>query len=198
MGDKENTDLHRGDKQMRYQKWIVIGAVGIGLIFICIIILSLAAIIYLIQIDQFSLPFFRKSDDSSQDIEGSLPPLLSGETFPVREIDYPDDWPSDLRFPKELIVVETSSGILNEGNSIGWITKLRSKGDVSQAKDLLMSVMEGNGWNIQEESDLGSSGALFLIAHPETSRTGVVVIEPDETDATQCLIVVTIHQKEVN
>ena len=107
---------------MHNRQKIAIGAVTIGGVLICAICLTSVTVFTLIEEDLFTLPFLKESDNGAQSIEGSLPKLLNVGSFPAQEIEYPMEWPAFLRFPNELTVVETNSGTLVDGVSVGWIT----------------------------------------------------------------------------
>jgi ribosomal protein L40E len=108
----------------------------------------------------------------------TLPPPLAGVEFPTQAVDYPSDWPADLRYPESFMLVDTSSGTL-EGGAAGWGGKLRYGGEPQSAADELSSFFAAQGWQVAERAELDSGGVLLLVQRDDGSGSGVIVLDPD-------------------
>ena len=117
---------------------------------------------------------------------------LSRVEFPTLVATYPPDWPAELVYPEEFMVVETGLGVLPETAAHGWATKLRYEGNPQTAAELLSAFFASRGWQIAEKISLDSGGVLILLAEEGSEGTGIVVIDPDQDDIEHTRIVVTI------
>jgi ribosomal protein L40E len=108
----------------------------------------------------------------------TLPPPLAGVEFPVQAVDYPPDWPPDLRYPESFTLVETSSGTL-EGGAEAWGAKLRYLGQPPGAADEISSFFAAQGWQVAERAELDSGGVLLLVQRNDGNGSGVIVLDPD-------------------
>lgn len=116
--------------------------------------------------------------EDAGEITVTLPPPLAGVEFPAQVVDYPADWPLDLRFPAAFTLVETSSGTL-EGGAEGWGAKLRYPGQPQAAADELSSFFTAAGWQVAERVELDSGGLLLLVQRGEDDGSGAIVLDPD-------------------
>lgn len=119
-------------------------------------------------------------------------PPLAGVEFPLGTVEYPEDWPIELRYPEEFNLVETSSGSLDPGAPKGWAAKLRFEGDVKRAADLLSSFFTENGWQVSERTDLDSGGILIMIERNAGANQGILVIDLDLTDPAYTNVLATV------
>jgi ribosomal protein L40E len=108
----------------------------------------------------------------------TLPPPLAGVEFPTQAVDYPSDWPADLRYPESFTLVGTSSGRL-EGGAEGWGAKLRYQGEPPSAADELSSFFTSQGWQVAERAEMDSGGVLLLVQRDGDNGSGVIVLDPD-------------------
>jgi len=116
---------------------------------------------------------------------------LANVEFPTQEIQYPSDWPADLLYPDQFIVVDTSSGTFSETDKTEWAAKLRFAGDINTAADLLSSFFVNEGWQVIERSNLDGGGLLIIIQKNSTSN-GIVIFDRDSHDAQYTSVVTTI------
>jgi hypothetical protein len=122
----------------------------------------------------------------------TFPPPLANVEFSVDAVDYPRDWPAELRYPEAFTAVELSSGVLPGGDARGWAAKLRYEGDPKSAADLLTSFLAARGWQIAERTELDSGGLLVLLETNGKEGTGIVVIGPDPNDAGYTRVLATV------
>ncbi|MBP6569352.1 MAG: hypothetical protein KA270_19405 [Saprospiraceae bacterium] len=123
---------------------------------------------------------------------GSFSPPLENVDFPSEQIVYPPDWPDEIRFPKEFVLVDYSSGLLPDNSKEGWSTKLRFYGNPSDAVKEASSYMEDKGWIVLQNDKLDSGGYLLLLQNEQ--GTGAIVIDPDPGNPSQTIIITTIFQ----
>jgi hypothetical protein len=119
-----------------------------------------------------------------------LPPPLRNVDFPSEQIQYPANWPDDLKFPEEFALVDSATGELPETTSTGWSVKLRFKGQPSDAVEKTSDFFEEKGWAIIQKSQLDSGG--FSIILEQDQGSGIVIIDSDLDDPTTTLIIATI------
>lgn len=121
----------------------------------------------------------------------TLSPPLEHVDFPIQQVPYPPDWPTELRYPEQFAVVEISSGSLPDSASIGWGTKLRYAGDPKTAASILLSFFADHSWQIVEHTDLDTGGVLLVIKR-DNGGSGIVIIDSDVGDPNNTIIVATI------
>lgn len=109
----------------------------------------------------------------------SIPAALSSVEFPEESIAYPGDWPADLKFPTDFILVDTSSGSIGSGNPVGRAAKLRFGVGPSLAAEQLSVFLTEKGWSV-ETVDKGSNGILLFFERDGGKNQGILVIVPDE------------------
>lgn len=119
-----------------------------------------------------------------------LHPPLANVNFPTDQIPYPVDWPEELKFPDEFVLVDSSSGTLPKGIIQGWAAKFRYKGNPSDVDIAISSFLIEKGWSIIEKSKLDSGGYSILIMME--NGTGIIAIDKDPNKTSQSLIIVTI------
>jgi hypothetical protein len=122
----------------------------------------------------------------------ALPPPLENVEFPTEKINYPRDWPVELRYPDEFMLVETSSGSSELGGPKGWAAKLRIEADPQSSADLLASFFTTQGWEINEREELDSGGVLILIERNSGANQGIIVIDPDQTNPSYTNILASV------
>jgi hypothetical protein len=122
----------------------------------------------------------------------TLPPPLAGIDFPVESVEYPPEWPIELRFPQEFTLLETTSGMAYNSQSAGWAAKLRFTGTPDNAADSLSSFFIDNGWQVIERIQLDSDGILLFLERIERSGTGSAVIDPNPENSRESRIMVTV------
>ncbi len=146
-------------------------------------LLTIAGAIYLIYTLQSGIP--QTSDTAT------LSPPLENVEFPTQAVPYPSDWPAELRFPEQFIVVDLSSGSLPDSPSTGWAAKLRYVGDPKGAATILSSFLRDNNWQIAEDTSLDTGGVLMVIER-DNNGSGIVVMDIDVTTPGNTIIVATI------
>jgi len=142
-------------------------------------------------------PHFRdrlSRDTEPEIVDVKLPPPLASVDFPLQVIDYPTEWPSDLRYPAQFVPVETTSGDLPGSVARGWGTKLVHQGDAGNAADKLSAFFISNGWQIIERTELDSGGYLLSLQRHDRQDTGAVVIDPDTEQPGHIKIIITVFQ----
>ena len=123
---------------------------------------------------------------------GIDPSSLASVEFPSEESQYSQDWPADLTFPSDFILVDYSSGILPEGSKNGWSMKLRYDASPSQAEAAAISFLEDKGWQIVQNEPLDSIGYSILIQRGKSS--GIVIIDIDPVESSNSIILSTIFE----
>lgn len=119
-----------------------------------------------------------------------LPPPLRNVEFPSEPTQYPEDWPDDLKFPEDFVLVDSTSGTLPESTTEGWSAKLRYQGKPSDAVELASAFFEEKGWTIFQKTRLDSGGFSLILQREQGS--GIVVIDSDPNDASATLIIATL------
>jgi hypothetical protein len=119
-----------------------------------------------------------------------IPPKLANVDFPTEEKQYPTDWPNELKFPDDFLLVDFTSGTMPENSITGWSIKLRYQGKPSSAVEMLSTFFEDSSWTIVENDELDFGGFLLLIQREQGN--GVIVIEIDPDNSLQTLVIATI------
>ncbi len=122
-----------------------------------------------------------------------LPPSLANVDFPDGQLQYPGDWPDELKFPSTFTLVDSSSGTLPGGTSTGWSAKLIVQGKPSEARQMVSDFFTGKGWMIVGSDQLDSGGFSLLIQND--SENGIIVIDADPKIPSQSLIIITVLPK---
>jgi hypothetical protein len=120
----------------------------------------------------------------------TLPPPLENVDFPSEQTQYPADWPDELKFPNEFVLVDSSSGKLPENTVQGWAAKFRYKGKPSEAEKVMSPFLKERGWTIVESHRLDSGGYSLLIQLEQGS--GIIIIDDDPNTMSESLIIATI------
>jgi hypothetical protein len=121
----------------------------------------------------------------------NLPPRLAEVEFPSETVTYPHYWPDELHYPEEeFLPVALTYGALKEG-ATGWGAKLRYKGNPTGAADALAAFFAGKGWQVVERTPSQSGSYIMLVQKTGMRGSGVIVIEPDQTDSAFTRILVT-------
>jgi hypothetical protein len=120
----------------------------------------------------------------------SLPSPLTAVPFPSEPIQYPADWPGDLKFPKEFVLVDSASGTLPESTAKGWSAKLRFQGKPSEAVTAISGFFEEKGWTIVENDRLDSGGFLLLLRHEQGE--GIVIVDTEPSNSSHTLLIATL------
>jgi hypothetical protein len=135
----------------------------------------------------------RQPDPTSTEIPlPTMSPPLEGVVFPGEKVFYPGDWPGELRFPDDFVLVEASSGNFELGGPKGWAAKLRIEADPHSAADLLASFFMAQGWEINDREELDSGGVLILLERMNGANQGILVVDPDLTDPSYTNILATV------
>ncbi len=122
-----------------------------------------------------------------------LPPALSDVDFPAQVVDYPPDWPADLRYPEQFQPADFSMGTLPDGNQMSWVVKLRGPGTAADSANDLSTFLTQNGWTIDDAQILGGGGILLMV-QSEGGGSGLFVIDSDPQQAGQSLILAMINR----
>lgn len=120
----------------------------------------------------------------------TLSPPLANVEFLSEQEQYPADWPDEFKFPKEFVLVDSSSGVLPESAAMGWSAKLRYSGQPSDAVKAITAFFDNKGWTIVESNQLDTGGFSLLIQRAQGS--GIVVIDGDPNNSSQTLIIATL------
>lgn len=146
------------------------------LTFLIILIIAIAAIYFI----SHSKP------TTSTDITSSA---IVNVEFPKTEEDYPADWPEELKFPPEIILVDSKTGFSADGNKKGWMAKFRFHGNPQNAERIIANQFKELDWTISEKHEFDSGGYLLLIEKEDGD--GIITIEKDPNENTQSIILAT-------
>lgn len=119
-----------------------------------------------------------------------LPSPLQNVSFPFTETQYTADWPDDLKFPNDFLLVDSSSGTLPEGTAIGWAAKFRYYGSPMEASQAIVLFLSEHEWTVVEDVKLDAEGISLLVQRQDGS--GVIVLGTDPNDPSQTLIVASL------
>jgi hypothetical protein len=119
-----------------------------------------------------------------------LPPPLANIEFPLVQVQYPPDWPNELKLPQDFILTDFASGILPEASTKGWSAKYRYQGKPAEANRIISAYFESKGWIIIENYKLDSGGFSLLIQRNQGD--GIIVIDTDPNNSLQTLIITTL------
>jgi len=153
-----------------------------------IIILILVILVIVIFIAFWGYRHYSENQISSK---YKLPHPLGNVTFPSEKIQYPSDWPNELKFPKDFMLVDSTSGLLPGASTKGFSAKLRYKGIPFEAEKIISSFFKDNKWSIVETDKLDSGGFSLLIQH-NNKGNGIIVIDADPNNSLQTIIIATI------
>lgn len=154
--------------------FLLFGSISILLIAIVVFVLSAQHQIFISESKRFS-----STEAVSTDlILSTMAPPLQNVEFPEQIVEYPPEWPVELRYPEQFSPVELSSGTLPDGEKTGWVAKLRYQGDRKLAINLAMSFLAANGWQVVEYTDLDSGGILVLMER-DPRGTGIVIVDEE-------------------
>lgn len=120
----------------------------------------------------------------------TLPPPLAKVEFPNEQIQYPSDWPEELKFPSEFTLVDSSSGTLPEGIAQGWAAKFRYQGKPFEAEKAISLFLVGKRWSVVEKNEFDSGGYSLLIQRG--NGNGIIVVDDDPNSSSRSVIIVTI------
>lgn len=148
------------------------------------IIIGIISLLVLISATVYFTKFYHVNDAPT------LPAPLAAVSFPSEPIQYPTDWPNDLKFPKEFVLVDSASGTLPESTAKGWSAKLRFQGKPSGAVTAISGFFEEKGWTIVENDRLDSGGFLLLLRHGQGD--GIVIVDTDPSNSSHTLIIATL------
>jgi photosystem II stability/assembly factor-like uncharacterized protein len=151
-----------------------------------------------VEVEQAMLPVATQTAEPTVTVPtgpplSTLPPPLADVHFPDEVTTYPADWPDVLRPPETFTLVETTSGPLLESAVTGRSAKLRFPHEPSVAAGQLEEFLKDIEWQIVERVDLGAGGLLLFIASSDNLGEGIVVIDPDQTEAGTSRIMVTFR-----
>jgi hypothetical protein len=147
------------------------------------IIIGIISLIVLVILSIYLTRFYRVNTTPT------LPSPLTAVSFPSEPTPYPTDWPEDLKFPKDFVLVDSTSGTLPESTTKGWSAKLRYQGKPSEAENATTAFFEEKGWTIVENNPLDSGGSTLLLQREQAN--GIVVIDVDPNDPSVTLIIAT-------
>lgn len=121
-----------------------------------------------------------------------LPPPLVNAEFPAQTIDYPSDWPAELRYPEQFALVQVGSGAVPDGGAQAWAAKLLYHGSPASATNALSAFFTANGWTIAERTELPSGGFTLLIRKNADANSGIITVGPDPKDQAQSRIIAAV------
>lgn len=116
--------------------------------------------------------------------------VITSVEFPLESVNYSPDWPDDLKFPDEIMLVEYQSGDALKGSSQGWSGKYRFNGDPSKLSGVLTNHFEQSGWNSTLIGDFPSSGYVLLLEKDQGD--GLVIVDVDPDDPSETIIMVSL------
>jgi hypothetical protein len=120
----------------------------------------------------------------------TLPPPLANVDFPTEQVQYPADWPDELKFPEDLVLTDSSSGTLPDSAAMGWSAKLRFQGKPLEAEKIISAYFKDKGWTIVESTELDSGGFSLIIQREQGN--GIIVIDTDPNNSSQTIIIATV------
>jgi hypothetical protein len=127
----------------------------------------------------------------------TLPPPLADVPFPEQTVDYPLEWPEELRLPAPFGLVEAESGPLVEGSRTGWGGKLHFPDGPASAVAALETFFEESAWQISEQVGLGDGASLLFVSAVDGEEEAMIVVdrEPAPTAGSRLLLTVAVSQE---
>lgn len=122
----------------------------------------------------------------------TLSPPLADVDFPDQVVDYPSDWPGELRYPKDFQPADLASGVFPSGSQVGWSVKLRYPGSPEEAAQALSAFFTQQGWQVVEQTGLDSGGFLLII-EKGSQGSGLLVIDSNPTGG--AVVLATIYSE---
>jgi hypothetical protein len=119
----------------------------------------------------------------------TLPPPPQTYDFPSEQIRYPAEWPNDLKFPEQFVLVDSASGSLPESTSIGWSVRLIYQGNTDATVKALSEFLGSKDWTITDNLSVDSNNVSILIEREGSS--GIIAISSDPNNPSQTLITAT-------
>lgn len=126
-------------------------------------------------------------------LNAKLSPPINGEYFPTQQVPYPPDWPNDLRYPDEFILVETVVSPTFADGTRMWDAKLRYKGDLKTADRLLSQFLTAKGWQIIDHIESLKRGITVMIERNNQLNSGGLLLNSDTEHPDDVIILVTIR-----
>ncbi len=105
--------------------------------------------------------------------------LFSSIEIPDDKISYPEDWPEDLIFPKDFVLLDTSSGLSTESSRQVWTATFKFKGEIKVAGEKILQHFSENGWT--ESVPNQESNVDIVCFLKKDNSEGLIVLEKDET-----------------
>ncbi|MCU0485753.1 MAG: hypothetical protein MUC85_06530 [Anaerolineales bacterium] len=125
---------------------------------------------------------------AEEEILPALVPPLQDVEFPTQSIDYPSDWPPELRFPADFALVGAETGSMPESTATGWAVKLRFAGNTGSASERLQQFLGETGWSVAEQAALDGGGWVLVFQREAGSAVAVIDIDPGSPDSSRVLI----------
>ncbi len=123
-----------------------------------------------------------------------FPPPLADIAFPTETIEYPSQWPPELRFSEEFSLVEAVSGELPENIATGTSSKLRFDDIPQKTQEAIESHFRQQGWELVESTQLDTGGIVILVEDPDNGQGGIIVIDNDPNNLETSIVLVTIFR----
>jgi hypothetical protein len=136
--------------------------------------------------------FTRASQISNS--QSSIPNPLATISFPDEAVQYPADWPEELKYPKDFILVDTASGSYSEDTPVAYSAQLRYRGTPSQALAAMVAFLQENGWSVLDSTTSNSGNASLIVERAQGS--GLIGFNIDSNDSNQTLITATIFPQK--
>lgn len=102
----------------------------------------------------------------------------SDNLIPFQSIPYPLNWPSELFFPDEFILLDGSFSQTSENNSIVYSADFLFNGDAKNAADLIETYFINNSWSTVERSDYDSFYAVLTFSRNNEDGEAIIFIGP--------------------
>jgi hypothetical protein len=149
------------------------------------LIISLSCLILI----AFIILIVIKLPQKSTSINLALSSAIVNLEFPTSKIPYPSDWPEDIQFPEDLILVEANSGTATDGERQGWSGKFRCSCTPNEAEKIIMDDLKGKDWSQVENMRLEAGGVVFIVE--KEPGEGIIIIDYDPDDDKQSIILAT-------
>jgi hypothetical protein len=121
--------------------------------------------------------------------DNQITSAITNIEFPLESVEYPQNWPEDLKLPDGIILVDSKSGLAPEGDRQGWLGKFRFTGDPSEAERLISIHFSESGWKTRRIGEFASGGFVLLLEKDQSD--GLVVVDIDPEDPSQVIIAVS-------
>ena len=120
--------------------------------------------------------------------------LLSDVDFQSTPIPYPQDWPADIQYPSEIVLIEALSGSIENSPKI-WSSKFISENGLEETAVILSEYFTSSGWDVERLVN-DPKGIILSVERNNKESTGSVVLGPEDNSHTKILSTIRLSTSQ--